>query len=67
MADTAVVPSQSVELDHALTQAGVPHHAEYLGGVPHGFRLQPGSGINLRPEVLAFLDAALNHHGQGIA
>jgi acetyl esterase/lipase len=60
-ADTANVPSQTNELDQALTRAGVPHHVTYFQGVPHGFRLQPLPGVNLLPQILAFLDASLNH------
>jgi len=61
-ADTAVIPSQSAELDQTLTKAGVRHTIEYFPGLPHGFRLKVGD-VNLLPQVLAFLDSALNHPG----
>jgi acetyl esterase/lipase len=66
-ADNANLPDQSSRLSLLLQMAGVPHHTEWFVGLPHGFRLRPGSGVNLLPEVLSFLDAALNHHGEGIA
>ena len=64
--DTAVPSSQSAKLDATLTAAGVPHHTEFLKGLGHGFRLDFGKNGSLRPKVLAFLDAALNHGGRGI-
>jgi acetyl esterase/lipase len=66
-ADTANVPDQSGRLAQALRAAGVPVHIEVFGGLAHGFRLVPARGINLVPQILAFLDAALNRQGQGIA
>ena len=60
-ADTANLPDQSAELDQALTSAGVPHQIAYFDGVGHGFRLVPGRGFNLLPQILAFLDTSLNH------
>ena len=36
-------------------------------GVPHGFRMKLDHGaVQLLPEILSFLDMALNHHGVGI-
>ncbi len=60
-ADTANVPAQAAELDQALTKAGVAHQISYFQGVPHGFRLQPLPNVNLLPQILAFLNTALNH------
>jgi hypothetical protein len=45
----------------------VPHQIESIPGVGHGFRLNFGANGSLLPQVLSFLDAALNHGGQGIA
>ena len=39
----------------------MPHQITYFQNVPHGFRLNPIGNINLLPQVLAFLDASLNH------
>jgi dipeptidyl aminopeptidase/acylaminoacyl peptidase len=61
--DTAVPPSQSVLLDQALEAARVPVKAEFVQGEPHGFRFNVG--FDLRGEILAFLNAALNGKGAG--
>ena len=68
LADTANVPSQSIEFAAALQSAGVPHIAVYFPNTPHGFRLKPylNDGPDLLPQILQFLDDALNHGGQGI-
>jgi acetyl esterase/lipase len=66
-ADTANVPDQSVKLAQTLQAAGVPYHLQVFPGLPHGFRLLPEPGVDLVPQILNFLDAALNHHGQGIS
>ncbi len=59
-ADAANAPAQAAELDQALTKAGVAHQISYFQGVPHGFRLQPLPNVNLLPQILAFLNTALN-------
>ena len=64
--DQAVTPDQSSELAAALTTAGVPNQAEFFAGQPHGFNLKVGPTGNLTDQIVAFLDAALNHHGQGV-
>jgi acetyl esterase/lipase len=42
--------------------------ATYFPETPHGFRLKPygNQGVDLLPQILQFLDDALNHAGQGI-
>ncbi|HMB05823.1 MAG TPA: hypothetical protein VKP69_19060 [Isosphaeraceae bacterium] len=49
-----------------MRAAGVPTSFLPLPNVPHGFRLKLGTNLNLLPDVLYFLDAALNHHGVGV-
>ena len=64
--DTTVPPDQAAELATALKAAGVPYHVDvYVAG--HGFRFQPQRGLNILPNILAFLDKALNHGGAGIS
>jgi len=58
-ADTANLPDQSSELGTRLALAGVPVHVEMLQGLPHGFRLKLGHGVDYTSMVLGFLDAAL--------
>jgi acetyl esterase/lipase len=65
--DTANVPDQSTELAAALKSAGVPVHLEIIPNTGHGFRLKGVGNQDLTPDVLAFLDDALNRQGQGIA
>ncbi len=66
-ADRANLFNQSTRLVAALTAAGVPCRFDIVPNAPHGFRLKLGRNANLLPEVLGFLDAALNNHGAGIA
>jgi acetyl esterase/lipase len=65
-ADKANLFSQSAELANAFKAAGVPYHLEVFNNVPHGFRLRLGHNLNLLPQVLTFLDNALNHHNAGV-
>lgn len=60
-ADTANLADQSSELGTRLALAGVPVHVEMLQGLPHGFRLKLGHGVDYTSMVLNFLDAALKH------
>lgn len=56
----AIVPmSQSVELDAALKAAGVPSRLVLLDGFSHGFRFDLGRGVSVLPEVVGFLNTAL--------
>jgi acetyl esterase/lipase len=56
----AIVPmSQSVELDAALRAAGVPSRLVLLDGFSHGFRFDLGRGVSVLPEVVGFLNTAL--------
>jgi acetyl esterase/lipase len=64
--DQAVTPTQSLELAMALTAAGVPNQAEFFVRQPHGFTLQAGPTGDLTGQIVAFLDAALNHDGQAV-
>ncbi len=57
--DRTVLPSQSFELDAALTAAGVRHRLVTFDGITHGFRFSLG-GYSLLPDVVGFLDGALN-------
>jgi acetyl esterase/lipase len=67
-ADMANPLSQSIRFAQALRKSGVPVHLVTLSGVPHGFRMTLFHGkVKLLPEILKFLDAALNHQGAGIA
>lgn len=59
-ADQAVPVSQALELSSALAQAGVPHRTVILNGITHGFEFNIGA-VSLLPDVLSFLDQALNH------
>lgn len=65
-ADPVVPYTQSESLAAALTEAGVPNHVAIFPGAKHGFRLEVGPTLNLTSQVLAFLDDALNHGGEGI-
>ena len=65
-ADRANLYDQSTRFVAALTAAGVPTSFFPLPNVPHGFRLKLGTNLNLLPDVLGFLDAALNNHGVGV-
>ncbi len=60
MADDTNLPSQSLELDAALTKAGVPHQLITISWATHGFGLDL-PGFNLTGDVATFLDAALKH------
>ena len=50
---------QSEELATDLTNAGVPTTAEIEDGLPHGFRLRPGNGVDFMSLVLDFLNSTL--------
>jgi len=65
--DTANPPDQSTELAAKLKAAGVPVHIDYFPNTGHGFRLKGVGNQDLLPEVLSFLDSALNHQGKGIS
>ena len=56
-ADPVVPPDQSEELAAALAAAGVPERLVLVPGAGHGFGLRVG-GLDLLPDVVAFLDAA---------
>jgi acetyl esterase/lipase len=58
MADPTNVPSQSLNLDAALTKAGVPHQLITVSWATHGFGLDL-VGFNFTGDVANFLDAAL--------
>ncbi len=57
--DPTVLPSQSYELDSALTKAGVPHTLVTISWAAHGFPFQLGN-VNLVPAIKQFLNGALN-------
>jgi acetyl esterase/lipase len=57
--DQAVAPNQSVALASALEKAGVPHRLLLINGAAHGFEFKVG-GTDVLPDVVAFLDQALN-------
>jgi acetyl esterase/lipase len=60
-ADPTVHPDQSAQYAAALQAQGIPHQLQYLPGVPHGFGLSLDHGqVNLVPEILSFLNTALN-------
>ena len=59
LADDTNLPSQSTELDAALTHAGVPHQLITISWATHGFGLDL-AGYNLTGDVANFLDAALS-------
>ncbi|MBV8076734.1 MAG: alpha/beta hydrolase [Planctomycetaceae bacterium] len=65
-ADRANPYDQSTRFAASLRAAGVPTSFLLLPNVPHGFRLKLGTNLNLLPDVLDFLDSALNHHGVGV-
>ena len=54
-----MLPSQSYALADALTKANVRHRLLTFDGIAHGFRFALGND-NLIPDVLGFLDGALN-------
>ncbi|HEV3163803.1 MAG TPA: alpha/beta hydrolase [Isosphaeraceae bacterium] len=58
--DRAVPVNQSYMLDSALTNAHVPHRMIILNGISHGFEFKLGA-LNLLPDVVTFLNQALNH------
>jgi acetyl esterase/lipase len=61
-ADPTVHPDQAAEFAADLQAEGIPHQVQYLPGVPHGFGLSLDHGqVNLVPEILTFLNTALNH------
>jgi acetyl esterase/lipase len=60
LADDTNLPSQSLNLDSALTKAGVPHQLITISWATHGFGLDL-VGYNLTGDVANFLDAALKH------
>jgi acetyl esterase/lipase len=65
--DKANPQSQSIRFAQELRQKGIPVKLVLLNGVPHGFRLSFMKGrVKLLPDILNFLDAALNHQGAGI-
>ena len=59
-ADKANLADQSTEFATRLAQAGVPVSIQLEQGLPHGFRLHPGNGVDYTPLVLSFLDSALH-------
>jgi acetyl esterase/lipase len=59
--DRAVPPSQTNLLVNDLKQAGVPYSLVYLVGLGHGFEFYINPRYNLLPQVVTFLDQALNH------
>ena len=59
MADITNLPSQSLSLDAALTNDGVPHQLITISWATHGFGLDL-PGFNLTGDVASFLDAALS-------
>lgn len=65
-ADTTVPADQAAQLDQALSAAHVPHMVHWVVGGTHGFSYNLGKGITVLPEILTFLDEALNHHSAGI-
>lgn len=61
-ADHTVHADQAARFAAELQANGILHHIEYLYGVPHGFSLSLVQGrVQLIPEILTFLDSALNH------
>jgi acetyl esterase/lipase len=60
-ADLAVPPTQSDLLAADLKQAGVPYRLEFLVGLGHGFEFSINRQLNLLPQVVTFLNQALNH------
>jgi acetyl esterase/lipase len=60
--DHTVLPSQSLELDAALTKAGVSHELVTIPWAEHGFGLNL-VGYDLTGTVATFLDAALGEKG----
>jgi acetyl esterase/lipase len=59
-ADNANLADQSEELGTALALAGVPVQAQILQGLPHGFRLKVGPGVDYTSLVLDFLNTSLH-------
>jgi acetyl esterase/lipase len=57
-ADRIVPYQQSVELDTALKDAGVPEQLTLESGVTHGFRFRIGA-LDLLPQVVSFLDRCM--------
>ena len=62
LADTTVVPSQSLELDTALTRADVPHTLITIPWATHGFSLTNLPGYNFVHDIVTFLHQALDQH-----
>jgi len=59
--DPTVPPTQSNLLASELKHSGVPYHMVYLVGLGHGFEFSINKQFNLLPQVVTFLDQALNH------
>lgn len=59
-ADNANPADQSTSFAGRLAQAGVPVSFQLEQGLPHGFGLHPGHGVDYSPLVLSFLNAALH-------
>ena len=62
--DASVLPNQAVELDAALTKAGVPHQLVIVKNAGHGFAPMPGkttdpSRAEIQKITFAFLDKYL--------
>ena len=61
--DTTVNHEQAIELDEALTKAGVPHELMLIEGVGHSFDLtswkRKPMEKDLRPVVIGFFDRYL--------
>jgi acetyl esterase/lipase len=61
-ADRTVHPDMAARFAADLQAEGIYHQTQYLPGVPHGFGVSLDHGqVNLVPEIVSFLDTALNH------
>jgi acetyl esterase/lipase len=60
MEDVTNLPSQSLELDSALTKAGVPHQLITISWATHGFGLNL-VGDNFPADIANFVDEAFRH------